>query len=210
MNREELENSLKTSWTWYLFVAANFLLMLGIAISWIIISKWQVALETAFLPTIICGILSVASLCAFFYYDSKDFYVFKMHVNKKWVKVYFASGIIFIIALIFSAAMFSLYQIITGAGLRANAFFLITFCVTSFLSLLSIGTCRFGRFKIAFDIYKRRRGEIEAIEKQAIDQKEAKEKLSDEEFKQIKATIDDKNDLTKGPTSSLIDHAEKQ
>ncbi len=159
MTRERTDLDKKP--TWFIFMFANFLIVLGTAITWILFAK-QDSVNSIYLPTLICNLLALALCVVFLYFEMKDIAPKIMHFQRKWLWIYVASGIVFILAIIFNASFFFGYlrNLQPPVSLEINECWplILFFTLTAVLTLISIGLQRYARFKIDLDIYRRKRG----------------------------------------------------
>jgi hypothetical protein len=86
---------------------ANVLLVLAVAIAWGIYQSGA-PVKGAMTTVIVCDTVALVLTIVFFYFDSKDLFLLAMHVPKKVFRIYFASGILFILIIIFTIIYSSL------------------------------------------------------------------------------------------------------
>jgi hypothetical protein len=142
-----------------LFLAANVLLTIGIAIGWGTLGHGA---PNAYIPIAICNGLGIICIGLFYYFDAKEIYLIRQHVNVKYFRYYFIAGFIFVANVIFisiySASIDSIKRTFDTEH-AINATLGILFGVSSLVSLISIGVYRYARFKIDLALAKRRHGE---------------------------------------------------
>lgn len=194
VNREKF----RVSYTYYIFLLCNFLVMLGVTIS-LIFTVNNNPDQDFHLPVIICNVISLAILVVFLYLESRTIIPYKYHINHKWYRFFLASMIIFGIILIVST-------IIVYLPIVWNKYWSIGVLVGSMLiSFVCMGLYRYARFHIDKDIYLRRHGvEVQkTLETEKAHEEERKriDSLSREEFNKMKDKIND---------SSSSDHIGQQ
>ncbi len=157
-------NELDKKPTWFIFVAANFLVVLGTAITWILWARSDNQ-GVYFVPTLVCNLLGIILCGLFIWLELKDIAPKMMHFQRKWLWYYAASAIVFVVAIIFNACFFFGYlkshvDPIVPLDIAKCWPLLIFLLITLVLTLVSIGLQRYARFKIDLDIYKRKRGQM--------------------------------------------------
>lgn len=150
--------------TWFIFVAANFLVVLGTAITWILFARVNNP-GVYFVPTLVCNLLGMVLCGLFIWLELREIAPKMMHFQRKWLWYYVASAIVFIIAIVFNAVFFFGYlrshvTPIVPIDIKYSWPLVVFFVITAVLSLVSIGLQRYARFKIDLDIYKRKRGQM--------------------------------------------------
>ncbi len=156
INNIEDDNGVSLTWTWYLLIGACFLLLLGIAISWILITRSAISSQIYYLPSLICSLLSICLLISFVYIDTKDFNLLKYHVPKKIFTIYFWSIAVFAFSIFFAIVYLFFYRI--SDSISTDTFFIIGFVITALLTLIAIGLYRYAKYKIDLTIYLRKHG----------------------------------------------------
>ena len=187
-NRKEINRG----WTWYIFVIANFLIVLGVAITWIVFSVEGTNIQLAFLPTLICNLCSLLIIGLFIFFENKQISPKIHHFQKKWLKFYIISMLVYFIAFILSIVSFLLVSI---GGLKPNVaadasmittIYIIFFSLVAVISAISTGIYRYARFKIDLDLYRRKRGVVVVEETKALEEKKQRQSLEKEEYEKIK------------------------
>lgn len=153
---EEENDGISLTWTWYLLIGACFLLLLGIALSWILITRSVISSQVYYLPSLICSLLSICLLISFVYFDTKDFNLLKYHVPKKIFNLYFSSIAVFAFSILFAIIYLFFYRI--SESISTDVFFIIGFVITAILTLIAIGLYRYAKYKIDLTIYLRKHG----------------------------------------------------
>lgn len=197
-------NDLDKKWTWYAFQAANFFIILGVAITWIL----SISLpdpSVFMVPTIVCNITSILLVAIFIYFENQNITNIYVHINKKWIRFYFASLIAYLCVILTSILCY-----VFKDKIDLSIMMIIDFCLCCALSLIALGLYRYGRFKMDFEMYKRRRGEIVAQEKKVLAERKSMEKLSMEDYEKIRKESDQDKTSTTKATSNLVDHATKE
>lgn len=160
--------------TWYLFLAANLVIILGCAITWALAAKGTLA--NLWIATLVCNLAAIILCALFIWLEVKNIAPKSMHFQKKWLKFYLVAIILFIAAILFNS-MFYVFVINESAGLTKYSWqLLVHFFVTVGLTLVSIGFQRYARFRIDLDIYRRKHGE------------EIKQKAEEEKNKPVQET----------------------
>ncbi len=206
LNRKVLEDAneekFNVSWTWYIFLLANVILLIGAAITWILCSN---GLEYLYVPTLVCNLLSFVPLCIFLYFELKQIIPQRFHVKMKWYYFILSAVILFGVNIIISC-------FIIFIPTTSNTTCMINFIVLVVLSLVCVGLYRYGRFHIDKEIYCRRHGiELKQNQKYSSQRKLKREKvnkMSNEEFKKYREhleEIDKKEMIGKQATSFLSD-----
>lgn len=178
----EDDNGVSLTWTWYLLIGACFLLLLGIAISWILITRSAISSQIYYLPSLICSLLSICLLISFVYIDTKDFNLLKYHVPKKIFRIYFWSIAVFAFSIFFAIVYLFFYRI--SDSISTDTFFIIGFVITALLTLIAIGLYRYAKYKIDLTIYLRKHGKDTKAE-------EKKESKSSDSSSQASSGITD-------------------
>lgn len=155
---EEDDNAISLSWTWYLLLGACFLVVFGVALTWILIRKEVISSQIYYLPSLICSLIAIGCLIGFVYLDTKDFSLLKYHVPKKNFNIYFGGIATIAFSIIFSIVYLFFYQIAIKNGSHTDAFFLAGLIVTAILTLLGIGVYRYAKYKIDLAVYLRKHG----------------------------------------------------
>ncbi|MDR3257417.1 MAG: DUF5453 family protein [Mycoplasmataceae bacterium] len=161
--QEPKEKAVNLTWTWYLFLIANILVVVGISISWGINGR-GVDITYAWIPVVICNCIAIILIALFYFFDSKEIYLVKQHVPQKYFKLYFVAGFVFIANLIFIFTFIACLKFISsptiwGQNWLINGPYAILFGVSALISLISVGLYRYARFKIDLTLLRRRRGE---------------------------------------------------
>lgn len=173
-NFNEQEENFSNNWTWYLLLAICFILLLGIAISWILVQREAVSnLTIALLPSLICCILCVILLGVFIYFDTKDFNLLKYHVPKKIFNIYIASIFLFAFSILFVIIYMFCYQY--AQGLPSQIYFIIGIVISAILTLIAIGVYKYSRYKIDLSVYLRKHGKNQ----KEIDENQTKDIVTD-------------------------------
>lgn len=156
LEEDEEDNGVSLTWTWYLLLGACFLLLLGIALSWILITRNVISSQIYYLPSLICSLISICLLISFVYFDTKDFNLLKFHVPKKVFNIYFASIFIFALSILFAIIYLFFYRL--SQNISTDVFFIIGFIISAVLTLIAIGLYRYAKYKIDLTIYLRKHG----------------------------------------------------
>lgn len=181
--------------TWYLFLAANVLVLLGCVITYVLLVQPEVTnTPINFVPSIVCNLISLV-LCGFFIWlESKNTMPQAVHFQRKWLKWYLAALIVFVGAIVFNFIFLVVFLTQTGFFWPSKVTWplIIYMVITGVLTLVSIGLQRYARYKIDLDIYRRKHGELpkkEEIEKdEAKVEKEIESKMQDKKKKEIDST----------------------
>ena len=178
----------RVSYTYYIFLLCNFIVMLGLTIS-LIFTVNNNPDQDFHLPVIICNVISLAILVVFLYLESRIIIPYKFHINHKWYRFFLASMIIFGVILVTST-------IIVYLPIQWNKYISIGLLVGSMLiSFVSMALYRYARFHIDKDVYLRRHGiEVQkTLEAEKTREEERKHigSLSDEEFNKLKDKVND-------------------
>ena len=199
----------QTSYTYYIFLLCNFVVMLGLAIC-LIFTKNQNTNFDFKLPVIICNIFALAIFSAFLYLESRIILPYRFHINHKWYGWFITSTVIFALILIASTVIVCLpveWTMVWAISL---------FCSCVVISLIAVGIYRYGRFHIDKEIFQRKNGiyaEQEKLEKQKHDQSRQQiDQMSDVEFKKIRDKINSSSPtdyIGKKATSNLVDELEE-
>jgi hypothetical protein len=142
-------------------MAANVLIIMGIAITWGIFGKIGNTNNVSYIPIIVCNILSGALMGLFYFFDSREIYLVRQHIPRQYFTLYFLGGFIFVFNLIFVFIMIGFIDQIFEAfnqSSRVNVSFGIIFGISALISLVTIGVYRYARYKIDLTLYLRRRG----------------------------------------------------
>ena len=198
----------RVSYTYYIFLLCNFLVMLGLTISLIFTFKNNPD-QNFQLPVIICNVMALAILVVFLYLETKIIIPYKFHINHKWYRFFLASLVIFGIVLIAST-------IIVYLPIVWNIYWSIALLVCSMLiSFVCMGLYRYARFHIDKDIYLRKHGvEVQKTletEKARKEERKHIDSLSAEEFNKMKDKINDSSSsdyIGQKATSGLTDDLE--
>lgn len=162
-NKKEIS---KRPW-WYLFLIANFCIILGCAITYFLFKKIDsgvTVVDKLFIPTLACNIASFIALVFFLIFEYKDIIPKQMHFQRKWIYVYVVSVCFFFLAIVFSIIFFIFIRDNWVSTTTWNASFkqimlIIYLAITALLTLLSIGINRYARFRIDLDVYRRKHGQ---------------------------------------------------
>lgn len=199
----------KTSYTYYIFLLCNFVVMLGLAIC-LIFTKNQNPDFDFKLPVIVCNIVSLFIFSAFLYLESRIILPYRFHINHKWYGWFITSIVIFAIILITSTVIVCL----PVGWTMGWAIGLFSGCVG--VSLISVGIYRYGRFRIDKEIFQRKNGiyaEQEKIEKQKHERsRQQVNQMSDAEFKKMRDKINSSSStdyIGKKATSNLVDELDE-
>lgn len=148
--------------TWYIFLAANVVMLLGCALTWILYTRDSVQYTVTLIPTLICNIVSIILCGIFLWLEAKGIMAKVAHFRKKWLYWYLAAMIVFIVAIIFNFVFTFIYNGWHPSHKEedlAKILLITYFVITALLTLVSIGLQRYARFKIDLDIYRRTHGE---------------------------------------------------
>lgn len=180
--------------TWYLFLAANVIVLLGCAITWILFKQEPVQYNLTLIPTLVCNIVALILCGVFIYLEAKGIMAKVAHFRKKWLYWYLAAMIVFVVAILFCFIFIFIFK---GShhdlddGMR-QTMLIIYFTITGVLTLVSVGLQRYARFKIDLDIYRRLHGEMPKKEEE------------------IKERSKAPSDSSAQPTSGLTDEINNQ
>lgn len=178
---EEDKKAINLHWTGYCFMLANILLIIAITIAWGLCARvpditptttdWKFDMSI-FTPATISLIL----VFIFYFFDSREMYLVRQHIDKKLVIKYFIGGFIYILNIIFmftytcfiNKIMLSISSSLsnnTNASLPRNITFGILFGIVGIITLVTLGYWRYIRFKIDLTLVRRRHGIISPINK---------------------------------------------
>ena len=198
----------KVSYTYYIFLLCNFLVMLGLTISLIFTVNNNPG-QDFHLPVIICNVIALAILVVFLYLESRIIIPYKFHINHKWYYFFLASVILFGLILIISTIIVYLPVVWSkywGIGVLVGSMV---------LSFVCMGLYRYARFHIDKDIYLRKHGiEVQKTletEKTREEERKRIDALSAEEFNKMKDKINDSDDadhIGQQATSGLTEELE--
>lgn len=209
MNNKTSPNDTPIKWTWYLFLFTNIVLLTGIGISWVIIANNGAVQSHWYVSIVVCDIISMGLAMIFYYFETKELFYLKMHVPHQCFYYYLSSGIIFLIALLFTMVMTPSITKISPGYTNITLPFALLFGITGFLTLISIGLYRYGKFKIEVAIYKRRHGEMINKQEETLKEKDELQKLSDDEIKNKRQEHESYSSVST-PTSNLISNVDKE
>ncbi|XQP55659.1 MAG: DUF5453 family protein [Mycoplasmoidaceae bacterium] len=182
--------------TWYLFLAANVIVLLGCAITWILFKQQPVQYNLTLIPTLVCNIVALILCGIFIYLEAKGIMAKAAHFRKKWLHWYLAAMIVFVVAILFCFIFIFIFNgyhpSIKDDHNRVQMFLVIYFVITGVLTLVSVGLQRYARFKIDLDIYRRLHGEMPKKEEE------------------IKERSKAPSDSSAQPTSGLTDEINNQ
>jgi hypothetical protein len=103
------------------------------------------------LAIVIPTIVSMVLVFVFYYFDSKEMYLIKQHINRKLISKYFIAGFIYILNIVFMLVYCSFMQSIVSnlseslrnkpnvVSLSRNIAFGILFGVVAVISLITLG-----------------------------------------------------------------------
>lgn len=180
---------------WYLFLAANVVVLLGCAITWIICTRPNLNFKTILIPSVVCNIVALLMCGLFIWFEAKTTMPKAVHFQRKWLYWYLAALIVFVVAIIFNFIYIFIYMGNIKPTDRRQWSLIIYFVITGVLTLVSIGLQRYARYKIDLDIYRRTHGELPKKEEMEKD----KAKLEKQETKDSQM-----------PSSGLADSIDKQ
>ena len=197
----------QTSYTYYIFLLCNFIVMLGLTICLIFTKN---AIQDFKLPVVICNIIALFVFAVFLYLESRIILPYRFHINHKWYCWFIASSIIFALILIASTVIVCL-PVRWAMGWAIG---LLCGCVV--VSLIVVGIYRYGRFHIDKEIFQRKNGiyaEQEKLEKQKHEQSRQQiDQMSDAEFKKMRDKINSLSStdyIGKKATSNLVDELDE-
>lgn len=173
--------------TWFIFVGANFSVVLGCAVTWILLARNE-GQGLVWIPTLVCNLVGLILCGLFMWFELKDIAPKIMHFQKKWLWIYIVAAIFFILSIIFNVLFFTLYLAEKYTPGESPMWPLIVyFVITAVLTLVSIGVQRYARFKIDLDVYKRKRGQMPQEKKE---EKPAESKPKDDKPKASGGLVD--------------------
>lgn len=170
---------------WFIFMGANVVVLLGCAITWILIE--QGVGNLLWLPTLICNLVAIGLAGLFGYFEVKDIAPKIMHFQRKWLKFYIIAFSIFVVAILFNVCYYLFFLSKSDLIVLKNQKWqlIVYFAITGVLTLVSIGFQRYARFRIDLDVYRRKHGEeIKNKEDLKKEKKETKPEQKPEEKKQ--------------------------
>ncbi len=176
--------------TWYIFLAANVIVLLGCAITYVLFR--QPDLKNTFvnyLPSILCNIIALVLCGLFIWFEAKNTMPKAMHFQRKWLYWYLAALIVFVVAIIFNFIFLIIFNSYYFWSNQQTWPLIIYLVITGVLTLIAIGLQRYARFKIDLDIYRRTHGELPKKEEMEKDQAKA-EKTKVEASSGLADTID--------------------
>lgn len=207
MNKENIKDKNPNKWTWYLFLFANIIFLVGIGIAWIILRNNANPISYWYVSIIVCDIVAAILITIFFYFETQELFYLKMHVPRKCFFFYLWSGVFFVAALIFTMIM---TPFIKPHSLNDTTLLMaLLFGVSAFLTLVSVGLYRYGKFKIELAIYRRRHGETQKKQEEINKEKTQLQNLSDQELDKKRQEHDDYSSITT-PTSNLVNNVDKE
>lgn len=184
--------------TWYLFLAANVLVLLGCAITFALFYNDTFKNNTTqYVPTIVCNLVALVLSGLFIWLEAKGIMNKSMHFRKKWLWFYLSALIVFVVAIIYTFIFLFIFVHFYWSEDVRKTVLIADIVVAGFLTLVAIGLQRYARFKIDLDMYRRTHGEIPKAEENA------KEEAKRKETKSTTPTSDQ-------PTSGLVDSIGKQ
>lgn len=181
--------------TWYIFLAANVIVLLGCAITYILYCQDNIKNTMInYVPSIVCNIIALV-LCGFFIWiEARTTMPKAVHFQRKWLRWYLAAMIAFVCSIIFNFIFLIIFNLLIFWPDKQTWPLIIYMVITGVLTLVAIGLQRYARYKIDLDIYRRKHGELPKKEEIEKDKKKA------EKEKGEKPTV----------TSGLADSISKQ
>ncbi|MBQ0045366.1 MAG: DUF5453 family protein [Mycoplasma sp.] len=167
--------------TWYIFLAANVVVLLGCAITYILFSQTDIKNTLViYVPCIVCNIIALI-LCGFFIWiEARTTMPKAVHFQRKWLWWYLAAMIVFVCSIIFNFIFLIVFNLFYWPGPDKQTWPLIIYIVvTGVLTLIAIGLQRYARYKIDLDIYRRKHGELPKKKEIEKDQKKASKAKDD-------------------------------
>lgn len=165
--------------TWYLFLASNVIVFIGVVVTFALFKKPDVADNIVlWVPTIVCNLVALALCAIFIWLEAKGIMNKAVHFQRKWLYWYLSALIVFVVAVIFSFVFLVVFKM-NFFNMRSEKYsyewkpLIADIVVTGVLSLVSIGLQRYARYKIDLDIYKRNRGELPKKEEMEKDKAKA-------------------------------------
>lgn len=183
--------------TWYLFLAANVLVLLGCAITFALYYNDTFNKDTGvqYVPTIVCNLVALVAAGFFIWLEAKGIMNKVMHFRKKWLKFYLAALIVFVSAVIYTFVFnFVFRHFYFQDPDKYKDVLIADIVVAGVLTLVSIGLQRYARFKIDLDMYRRTHGEVPKAEE------DAKEETKKQE---VKSEQSSSSQATSGLTDSI-------
>lgn len=174
---------------WYLFLAANVVVLLGTVVTYVLFRKNIPNTMTIFVPTIVCNIVGLVLCGLFIWFEAKSTMPKAVHFQRKWLWWYLAALIIFVVAIIFNFIYLLIFNSMYWGGNQQTWPLIIYMVITGVLTLVSIGIQRYARYKIDLDIYRRKHGELPKKEEMEKDQAKA-EKAKGEASSGLADSID--------------------
>lgn len=177
--------------TWFIFMAANFVVVLGCAITWILFARSDNT-GIFWIPTLVCNLVGLVLCGLFMWFELKDISPKIMHFRRKWLWIYVVAAIFFVVAIIFNVMFFVFYlrENIEPSAEMPLWPFIVYFVITAVLTLISIGLQRYARFKIDLDIYRRKRGQMPEQKKEESKVEEKPKDVSGQPSGGLKEQID--------------------
>lgn len=194
--------------TWYLFLFANVLVVLGCAITWIMCVQPDVQVNILYVPTLVCNLVSIVLAALFMYFEAKNTMPQVVHFQRKWLWWYLVAIIIFVVALLFDIIFFVLCSNKMPHTMPGyQTYLIVLLVVTGVLTLAAMGIQRYARFKIDLDIYRRKHGEMVKKQEEEKDKAKLAEKQLKEKAKEVKKEkrLKSEGKDIKTPSSGLID-----
>ena len=184
--------------TWYLFLTANVLVLLGCAITFALFynDTFKTNNATQYVPTLVCNLVALVFAGIFIWLEAKGIMNKVMHFRKKWLWFYLAALIVFVIAVIYTFVFLFIFVHFYWSDDAGKSVLIADIVVAGVLTLIAIGIQRYARFKIDLDMYRRTHGEVPKAEENAKEEKKQEAKID-------QPTQDQ-------PTSGLVDSIDKQ
>jgi len=164
IDKIEQENNLTFRWTKHIFLLANVLMILGIAISWIVIANVDnptYPFLNKCLPVLILTLVSLGFWYLSFHFCTKDIKTLSASVPGKYLKLFRLSNILYIMFIFLSSAMFVIFNIFLADGgtLKTETSYIISISISGALSIVVVTINKYSLFMIEYEIYKKRYGE---------------------------------------------------
>jgi membrane protein YdbS with pleckstrin-like domain len=173
-----------------LFILANIIIIIGVAISWTLVLKGSeaerdtvISPSLPYIPMIICYLLSIGIWFITYWFNGKDIFLIKGVVKQLNLKQYMIANVMFLVNIILIATLFLVFS---RTDIQTNIKYGITFGVGAFISLIVIGLYRYAIYKMEVVMYKRK-FELEVKEKEMIlESKKVAAEMSDDERRRKK------------------------
>ena len=167
---------LDKKWTWYLFLAANVIVLIGCAVTFVLIKNaTSNSGAIFFVPSLVCNIAALVLAGFFVWLEAKNTMPKAVHFRRKWLWWYLAALIVFVVSIIFNFLFLIIYYNQIRIPIDADWPLIIYLVITGVLTLVAIGMQRYARYKIDLDIYRRKHGELPKKEEIAKDEAKLKE-----------------------------------